>query len=156
MSTTPDATRAYLRSAVLTASPEQLHLMLLDGAIRFVTRGREAIEANAIEAAFHALDRAQHIMLELSTGLRREANPLLADRMAALYNFVYRRLIDANLHRDLQAADDALRVLRHQRETWALLVDKLQRELSATRSDPLPAADAPPGQAEPARFVGDG
>lgn len=136
--TTPDTTglnspahasKEYLKNAVMTASPEQLHLMLLDGAIRFTLRGREALEQRDIEGAFNAFERAQRIVLELNNGLRREVNPQLVDQLAALYDFIYRRLIDANIRRETKAADDALRILRHQRETWALLIEKLAREL---------------------------
>jgi flagellar protein FliS len=123
----PDASKQYLRNAVLTATPEQLQLMLFDGAIRYAVRGQEAIAAKDIEGMFNSLDRAQRIVLQLSAGLQREVNPQLVDRMSALYDFVYRRLIDANMKRDAQAVDDALRILRHQRETWALLMEKVKR-----------------------------
>jgi flagellar secretion chaperone FliS len=148
MGNAPDVSKEYLRSAVLTASPEQLHLMLLDGAIRFATRGREAIQDGKLEDMFTALERAQRIVIELTNGIRREVNPLLGDQMLALYGFIYRRLIDANLQRDLQAVDDALRILRHQRETWVLLIEKLQKELPASArahsaAKPADGADAP-------------
>jgi flagellar protein FliS len=125
MNPSAKASREYLKGAIMTASPEQLQLMLLDGAIRFAQRGKEALEKGDIEGAFNGLERAQRIVLELGNGLRREVNPKLVDQMAALYDFIYRRLIDANLHREVQAADDALRILRHQRETWAMLTRKL-------------------------------
>jgi len=133
MNPSAHASKQYLKSAVLTASPEQLHLMLLDGAIRFTLRGKEALEKQHIEGAFNGFERAQRIVLELNNGLRREVNPQLVDQLAALYDFVYRRLIDANLHRDTKAADDALRILRHQRETWVLLIEKLARAIVARR-----------------------
>lgn len=122
-----DGSKQYLRNAVLTATPEQLQLMLFDGAIRYAARGQEAIAAKDIEGMFNALDRAQRIVLQLSAGLRREANPQLVDQMTALCDFVYRRLIDANMKRDAEAVDDALRILRHQRETWVLLMEKVKR-----------------------------
>lgn len=128
MNTASRASAEYVRNAVLTASPEQLHLMLLDGAIRFSLRGRDAIEHGDVEGTFNALERAQRIVLELFNGMRREVNPPLVDQMAALYDFIYRRLIDANVHGDARAVDDALRILRHQRETWEMLIDRISRE----------------------------
>lgn len=135
----------YLRNAVLTASAEQLQLMLLDGAIRFALRGREAIERNDYEASFNALERAQRIVIELLNGMNREVNPPLVDQMLALYHFIFRRLVDGNLNRDVKAIDDALRILRHQRETWALLIDKIARESGAS----VRPAAAPPVSDEP-------
>ena len=141
MTNPANASQQYLKNAVMTAGPEQLHLMLLEGAIRFATRGKEAIEQKDVEAAFNALERAQRIALELSNGLRREINPELVDQMAALYAFVYRRLLDGSVQRDAQAVEDALRILRHQRETWVMLIEKLAQDTPATTS-PEPAPDA--------------
>jgi flagellar protein FliS len=125
MTNPANASQQYLKNAVLTAPPEQLHLMLVDGAIRFATRGKEAIERKDIESAFKALERAQRIVLELSNGLRREVNPELVDQMAALHAFVYRRLVDGSVRHDPQAVAEALRILRHHRETWVMLMEKL-------------------------------
>jgi flagellar protein FliS len=136
MKSSAQASKEYLKGAVMTASPEQLQLMLLDGAIRFTLQGQEALQRADIEGAFNAFDRAQRIVLELTNGLRREINPELVDQLAALYDFVYRRLIDANIHREPKAADDALRILRHQRETWALLMEKLAQSAAPTGSSP--------------------
>ena len=141
MTNPANASQQYLKNAVMTAGPEQLHLMLLEGAVRFATRGKEAIEQKDVEAAFNALERAQRIALELSNGLRREINPELVDQMAALYAFVYRRLLDGSVQRDAQAVEDALRILRHQRETWVMLIEKLAQDTPATTS-PKPAPDA--------------
>ncbi|HMQ16930.1 MAG TPA: flagellar export chaperone FliS [Phycisphaerae bacterium] len=134
----------YLKSAVMTATPEQLQLMLLDGAIRFSAKAREALEKKDIEGTFNALERAQRIVLELINGMNRDANPGLVDQMAGLYNFVYRRLVEANMKRDPQAIADALRILEHQRETWRLLIDKVSRAAQspiAVQADPGNSAD---------------
>lgn len=120
-----NASQEYLKSAVLTASPEQLQLMLFDGALRFAGRGLEAIRARDIGGTFTALDRAQRIVLQMIDGLQRDANPALVDQMRAILDFVYRRLIDGNLYKDAAAVEDALRLLKHQRETWQLIMQKV-------------------------------
>lgn len=125
MSACANASYEYLKNTVLTAPPEQLQLMLYDGAIRFTMRGIEALEKRDFEGMFNALERAQRIVIQLGEGLRREVNPALVDQMAALYSFIYRRLVEASMRRDRAAAEDALRILRHQRETWLLLMQKL-------------------------------
>ena len=121
----------YLRNADMTARPEQLQLMLYDGAIRFVSQAREAIEKREIENSFNLLTRAQNIVREMENGLRHEVAPEICGQMASLYRFVFSRLVDANVNKDVQAVDDALKVLRHQRETWAILADKIQKAQSA-------------------------
>ena len=121
----------YLRNAVMTARPEQLQLMLYDGAIRFASQAREAIEKREIENSFNLLTRAQNIVREMENGLRHEVAPEICGQMASLYRFVFSRLVDANVNKDVQAVDDALKVLRHQRETWAILADKIQKAQNA-------------------------
>jgi flagellar protein FliS len=153
MSYGPNASQEYLKNAVLTATPEQLQLMLYDGAIRFATRGGEAIRAKDREGAFHALERAQRIVLEMGNGINREVNPQLADQMSAIYDFIYRRLIDANVDQDLAALDEALELLRYQRETWTMLMQKLaEGEVPVIAPPPgtAAAAPSPPPSAVPA------
>lgn len=118
---------SYLRESVLTATPEQLQLMLYDGAIRFATQGREAIAAKNYEQSFEKLTRAQNILIEMLNGLNYDVNRELCERVASIYNFICHKLIDANLHRDVAAIDDALKVLRIERETWQILVEKVNR-----------------------------
>lgn len=120
----------YLRNAVLTAAPEQLQLMLYDGAIRFASQARDAIEAREIEKSYNLLTRAQAIVREMENGLRHEVAPELCARMASLYRFVFGKLVDANVQKDVTAIDDALKILRHQRETWVLVVDKIKKDQS--------------------------
>jgi flagellar protein FliS len=156
MSQTPNASKQYLKNAVMTASSEQLHLMLLDGAIRFALHGLEAIKADNIEEMFNALERAQRIVLELSNGLRREANPELVDRMTALFAFIYRRLVDANMQRETPPVEDALRILRHQRETWALLIEKIKKDVPIATESTSPTAGESGLADGGSRFVAEG
>ena len=137
----------YLRDAVLTAGPEQLQLMLFDGAIRFASQARDAVEQGAVEESYNLLTRAQNILREMENGLRHEVSPELCTQMASLYRFVFSKLVDANVHKDLQALDDALQVLRHQRETWAILLDKIQK-IQAPTEDPTGLSSSDEGRLE--------
>src|SRR5690606_20964571 len=119
------ASNEYLRNAVMSASQEQLTLMLYDGAIRFSLQARDALSRGDIETMCEKLIRAQKIVLEMRNGLRHEVNPTLCEQMAGLYGFIYNRLVDANLKRSLTMIDEALTILRHQRDTWQLLIDKV-------------------------------
>ncbi|HUU85843.1 MAG TPA: flagellar export chaperone FliS [Phycisphaerae bacterium] len=119
------APNSYLRDAVMTATPEQLQLMLYDGAIRFASQARDAIVAGDYETSYEKLSRAQAIMIEMESGLRRDVNADLCERMAAIYGFLYRKLVEASVNKDTAAIDDALKVLRMERETWVLLLDKI-------------------------------
>jgi flagellar protein FliS len=144
MTMTSSGQDAYLRDAVLTATPEQLQLLLYDGAIRFATQAREAIQNRDIEESYNLLVRAEAIVLEMQKGLNHEVAPALTDQMSRLYSYVYRRLVEANINKDLQALDDALRLLTYQRETWVLLMDRLRQEQAGQGTAPaLPQGKSP-------------
>ena len=135
------ADNPYLRDAVLTATPEQLQLMLYDGAIRFVLQARDAIEKKDYETSYERLTRAQHIILEMQSGLNHDVNRELCERVASIYGFLYRKLVDACVQRDVQAIDDALKVLRIERETWRILTDKVNKVRQSAEGEQNEAAE---------------
>lgn len=118
----------YLKAKVLTASPEELQLMLYDGAIRFCEQARPALEEKRIEESFNALTRAQKIVMEMCTALRDDVDPDTCNNMRALYLFCYDRLITANVDKDIKPLDETLQILRHMRETWLLLMEKIKND----------------------------
>src|ERR1700753_1658226 len=117
-------TQEYLKTKVMTASPEMLALMWWDGAIRFAEQGKEAILKKDIEGSYKALVRSQKIITELTTSLKRDVDPDLTEKLAALYTFIYKRLVQANVSKDAKLVDDAIEIMKHQRETWVMLMDK--------------------------------
>ncbi len=131
-----DASDEYLRSTVLTATSEQLVLMLYDGAIRFARQGREALARKDFEISCDKLLRAQRIVQELQAGIREEVNPALARQIKALYDFVYERLVRANMKQEAGPIDEAIKVLEHQRETWQMLLDKVRGTAASPLSPP--------------------
>src|SRR5437879_5517479 len=110
----PQAAQNYLRTKVLTATPEQLQLMLYDGAIRFADQARPALLKQDFEGSYNAISRAQKIIAELSASLKHDVAPELCGKLSALYNFVYRKLIEANIDHTLAPVEDALEILRYQ------------------------------------------
>ena len=138
----------YLKTKVLTASREMLTLMLWDGAIRFAEQGKEAIRKKDIEGSYNALIRSQKIITELSKALNREVDPDLCGKLAALYNFIYRRLVQANVDKDEKLVDDALEIMRMQRQTWAMVIEKVAQEkigeLTADKGEDAAAVVAAP------------
>ena len=128
---------------MLTATPEQLQMMLYDGAIRFAEQAKAALEAHDFERSYQMISRVQKILTEMSCGLKHDVLPELCEKLSALYNYVYRRLVDANVSHDVAAVDEALTLLRYQRETWALLLDRLGKQKAAVAASKinLPAPD---------------
>jgi len=128
---TPQAANQYLRTKVLTATPEQLQMMLFDGALVFCEQARLALMAKNFEQSHDLISRVQKILLELSCSLKHDVLPDLCGKLAALYNYAYRKLIEANVRHDLSSLDQTISILKYQRETWAMLLDQLGKQKAA-------------------------
>lgn len=126
--TAPNPADAYLRSKVLSARPEELRLMLIEGAIKFARQGGQGIATKNWEAAYNGLSRAKNILLELISSLRPEIAPDICQKLSALYMFMYRRLLDANLEKNSAIVDEVVELLEYDRETWLLVIEKYRAE----------------------------
>lgn len=127
----PQAAQQYLRTRVLTANPEQLQMMLFDGAIRFGEQARAALQNRNFEISFQMISRMQKIISELTGSLKHDLAPELCDKLTALYNYAYRKLIEANVAHKIESLDEALDIIKYQRKTWAMLVEQLSRRKAA-------------------------
>jgi flagellar protein FliS len=110
----------YLEMEVLTAIPQKLQLMLIEGALRFGNQARRHWKSGNDSAAGEALIRTQEIVAEIIGNLNPHENLDLVRRILYVYLFVNRRLIEANFERSETKLADALRVLEVERETWRL------------------------------------
>lgn len=113
----------YQEMQVNTASLGQLLLMLYDAAIRLAREGSEALKAGRAEEARRALLKAQDVVAELTSSLDLNAGSL-ALNLYRLYDYMSRRLVEANIKRDPQAAAEVVTLLSGLREAWAEVVHR--------------------------------
>ncbi|MCC7192080.1 MAG: flagellar export chaperone FliS [Phycisphaeraceae bacterium] len=118
----------YLKTKIMTASPEELRLMLYEGAIKFSVQSRDALARDDRETSYHSLMRAQKIVLELSTSLNHQVAPELCEKLSALYTYIYRLLVDANLQHKSAPIDEAIQLLEFEKQTWQMLMKKIATE----------------------------
>ncbi len=115
----------YLESKVLTASQPRLHLMMLEGALRF---GQQAKQRwNDDEASAEAellLNRMMDIVEELTLGTAAGGSDI-SKQLVEQYAFVYRELTASRINRDLQKLEECLKLLEYQRKTWKLACEKV-------------------------------
>jgi len=136
---------AYLRTRVLTASPEELRLMLLEGAIRFAQQGRAGMVDRQFEACFLGLSQCRDIVMELLTTIRSDVNAELAEHVKNLYTFMYTQLVEAGHEKDVKKLDAVISLLTYERETWVLLMQKLAEERGVTPEPSRPVAPSASG-----------
>ncbi len=118
----------YLRTKVMTASPAELRLLLLDGAIRFAEQAREGLDQKNPEQAYDGSRQCRAILTELTSGLRTELAPELCERLSSLYLFLYKSLVEAMSERDPEGVRKVVEILAYERETWRLAMEKLVEE----------------------------
>ncbi len=117
MSAYAPAPNAYRESAVLTATPEQLVVMLYDGANRFLTQSAIAMRDSRIALAGEKLRRAEAIIDELLATLDLSVGEV-AERLQALYLFFKEHLMAARLNQDASKIDEVARLMRELRSAW--------------------------------------
>lgn len=115
----------YLRTRVMTASREELRLLLLEGAIKFASQARDGLLQKNYESVFSGTDSARNIIVELITTIREEPDPELAAKVRALYTFFYIRLTEASFEKDVEKFNEVINLLEYERETWVMLMEKL-------------------------------
>ncbi len=121
MYNTSNAYRIYETNNVTTASPKKLLIMLYDGAIRFCRLAEVAIIEKNIEKKNEHLKRAQDILAELSASLNFEAGET-ASQLGALYAFMTRELVEANIRMDVEKVKGVRGFLEELREAWKTIV----------------------------------
>ncbi len=119
---------AYLTTKVMTASPEQLRMMLLEGAVRFAYQAREGLEARDYEKSHSGFSQCRAIVLELINTIRPEPDESLAERVRSLYTYIYSELVESSFGKDVPRLDRAIGLLEFEVETWRQAMAKLNEE----------------------------
>ena len=113
--------RAYRESAVLSAQPEQLIVMLYDGARRFLHQAAIAMGEGQVELAHRKLRRTEDILLHLREVLDMEQGGEIATRLQSIYIFCQSYLLKARLDRDPAKIDRVSAMLGELRDAWATI-----------------------------------
>ncbi|MGM3175849.1 flagellar export chaperone FliS [Dickeya lacustris] len=118
-----NASQAYsqigLESAVMSASPHQLIVMLFDGAKSALVRARILIEQGDIINKGNSLSKAIDIISNgLQLGLDMQNGGELAENLSDLYDYMIRRLLYANIHNDINAIAEVEVLLDNIADAW--------------------------------------
>ena len=112
----PNPYGKILEDAVLSATGEELTLMLYEGGIKFCNQAMVALEKKDIEKANMHLQRVQEILREFMLTLNHDY-PISA-QFSALYDYMHRRAMEANTKKDPAILNEVLSMFRSMRDTW--------------------------------------
>jgi flagellar protein FliS len=101
----------------MTASPEELTLMLYNGLVKFIMQAQKAIEDKDFEKANESIIRAEDIISEFQATLDMQYE--LSRGLSLLYAYFMDRLIDANVKKDTAILEEVLHFVKDLRDTWA-------------------------------------
>lgn len=113
-----NALNTYQQNSVNTASKERLLLMLLDGLVKFIKQGIAGIEEKDINKANTNFTKAQSIILELIASLNMKVGGEISNSLSLMYDYMHRRLVEANIKKDAAIANEILGYAEELKETF--------------------------------------
>jgi flagellar secretion chaperone FliS len=113
-----NAYSVYKNNSVNYASKEQLLLMLVDGAVKFAKIARQAMLDKDVPKCHENIIKTQNIFYELMSSLDVNQGGDWAQGLMQIYDFIVRRLTDANMKKDIEIMNEIIPVIEEIRDTW--------------------------------------
>ncbi|TLS36617.1 flagellar export chaperone FliS [Pseudalkalibacillus caeni] len=114
--------QTYQQNAVNTASPQELTLMLYNGCLKFIKLSKKAMEEKNIEEKNTNILKAQAIVQEFIATLNMEIE--VSAGMKQLYEYIYNRLVEANIKNDQEILTEVEGYITEFRDTWKQAMEK--------------------------------
>ena len=136
-----DAVGAYsnvgVETAVTEASPHRLVVLLFEGAKEAIILAKAGIEAGDIQKKGVSISKAIDIILNgLRASLNMEEGGDLSQNLYALYDYMARRLLYANVNNDIAALDEVFSLLSEIHSAWVEIGENLVPSASTTSNQP--------------------
>lgn len=144
-----ESAMSYLRSQVMSASPAELRLLLLDGAIRFGLQGKQGLIDKNFEQSYEGISQCRAIITELAVGVDRKVDPDLCDRVTSLFMFMFGELTQASMDKDPDRVQNVIELLEFERETWKLAMDRVKQDKASGQDQGQAAENASSSNVEP-------
>ncbi|MEA1883986.1 MAG: flagellar export chaperone FliS [Thermotogota bacterium] len=125
----------YAERTVETVTPAKLVEMLYSGAINFLTQAIKAIDQQQFDVANEKIMRVEDIIMELNVSLDMEKGGEISKNLRALYNYMYKQLLEANIKKDVSVLEECKNYLNDLRETW---MEAMKKEGSLAEKLPDP------------------
>ncbi|MBS1983864.1 MAG: flagellar export chaperone FliS [Bdellovibrionales bacterium] len=119
--------KSYKQTAIKTATPEQVLLMLYEGAIKAAKLAKTHIEKPNVAEKCKQITKVHDIVVELNTSLDHSKSPEVATQLASLYEFCTTQLLKANMNNDTAALDSVIKILTTLYEGWVAAVEEVRK-----------------------------
>lgn len=106
----------YRENSAYTAQPEELTLMLYNGLVKFIMKAQYAITKKDMQAAHDNIIKSQNIIQEFMLTLDKKYE--VSTNLLLLYDYMNRRLIEANVQKDTEILEEVLGFAKELRDTW--------------------------------------
>lgn len=120
---------AYKKTSVLTASKEQILLMLYQTAIKQLKIAVSAIENKELAKKGEAIGHFQDIIIELNNSLDFEKGGKVAEELSTLYDYMLFSSTKANINIDTKPLEDCLSVINTLYGGWTEAIKSLKKEV---------------------------
>jgi len=114
----------YRQNSIQSAGKGELTLILYDEAVIHIKKGIKFIEEVKIQDAHNAIIKAQEIITYLRETLNMEYE--IAGNLYSLYEYINRRLFEANIKKDKMILGEALGLVADLRDTWKTAIKNVQ------------------------------
>lgn len=114
----------YLKIKVSTSDGVKLIVLLYEGAIKFLLNAQEAIREKNIVKRHNNIYRVLDIIVELRNSLNFSLGGQIATSLNALYLFMERHLITANIQNDAQKIQEVINMLSSLKEAWEAIASR--------------------------------
>jgi flagellar secretion chaperone FliS len=118
----------YKKTSILSASKEQILLMLYEGAIKFTKLGIQAAEQKHIAERGKNILRAYDIVMELNATLDHKVGGELSKQLEQLYTFMMDQYTKANISGDPEPLKANVKILENLYDGWKQAIDKLKKD----------------------------
>ena len=120
-----NAAQIYGQNKIATATPAELTLMLYEGAIKFCNKAIEAVNKQEVEKAYENIVKVENIIVEFKATLNH--NYEVAKDFDIVYDYIYDRLVAANMSKDPEILEEVLTQLRYMRDNWKTIMQSSVR-----------------------------
>ena len=108
------------------ASPHRLIQLMMERALEKIGLARSQMSKGKVQEKGNNISDAISIINGLQASLNHKADERMSENFDALYAYMMRRLLEANLHNDDGKLDEVAGLLRELKEAWDAIADDVK------------------------------